>query len=515
VDHLLQFKWWNAEASCSNKNDGADEGGAYMEHLLKTGSIRDGVSRLLHQQLDESTKYPSEKASARAGKKGGLLIKKMLCCLRKHACMKKKLLLESKIKVLEKEAENLTFVVMEGRTQITATRKEHEALQTKLHNDLHKNYLITVQRNSLASQVKIMRKQRDCLSSTPRSTVGDMEVMKTEWDAMKLQIENLQGLCEDAAALIEELNTETTERDQPTDQEDDILLEAKSQAAYIEVVEDRDALKLEAEQLRGQCVDAAALKEQRDSLILKAEHQAANIVAIEKERDALKLETEQLRGQCKDSAALKEQTDTIIMEAKRQVANMVAIEKERDALKLEAEQLRSQCKDAAALKEQRDRLILEVKHQARNMKAIKEGRDMLKRETEQLRGQCKDTAALEKQRDNLIMEAKRQARNMKTIKEERDALKLEAEHFRCQCMDTAVLKEQLRIATVQRPELKEGRGVLVLIVTMFVICFSVGLLWTLRNSPNIYVSPFASLYKTLLSHNSTLSTAMPFHKIVV
>jgi hypothetical protein len=43
----------------------------------------------------------------------------------------------------------------------------------------------------------------------------------------------------------------------------------------------RDALFLEADQLRGQCKEAAALKNDRDSLILEFKRQAANILAIE------------------------------------------------------------------------------------------------------------------------------------------------------------------------------------------------------------------------------------------
>jgi L-lactate utilization protein LutB len=82
-----------------------------------------------------------------------------------------------------------------------------------------------------------------------------------------------------------------------------------------------------------------------------------NIMTIEKERDALKLEAEQLRGQCKEVVALKIDKDGLILEAKRQAANIMALEEERDPLKLEAEQLRGQSKDAAALKEQRDNLF--------------------------------------------------------------------------------------------------------------------------------------------------------------
>jgi hypothetical protein len=77
-------------------------------------------------------------------------------------------------------------------------------------------------------------------------------------------------------------------------------------------------------------MEAAALKEQRDNLMLETKRQAANIVAMENERDVLNLEAEEIRGKCTEAAALNKDRDRLILETKRQAANIVAIEKEKD-----------------------------------------------------------------------------------------------------------------------------------------------------------------------------------------
>jgi cell division protein FtsB len=328
-----------------------------MENLLKIGSITDEESPLLQQQSLEYIKHRSKKTSSRDTKKSGLLSKRNLFCFKKHSRKKKKLSLEREIKVLEEEARYLTFVIMYGRRHITVLKKEHEHLQTRLQNDWHKNDAISVERNSLVRQVKNMREKRDWLSSTARSTEGEVEVLKAERNALKLEVEKLRGHCKEAAALREGLNTLTAHCDEPseepTHQRDDLISEAKNEAAYIEAMQkDKNALKLEAEQLRGQCKDAAILKEARGRLILETKRQAREMTATKDERDAPKLEVEQLRGQCKDATILKEDRGRLILETKRQAQEMKAVKEERDALKLEAERLRGQCKDAAALKEQ-------------------------------------------------------------------------------------------------------------------------------------------------------------------
>jgi chromosome segregation ATPase len=440
VAHLIQFERWNEEASCSSKNDGADESGACMENLLKRGSIIDGVSPLLNQQSQEYTKHHSKRTSAPATKKRGLY----LCCFKKHSRKKVKLSLERKIKALEKEAGNLTLIIMYARRHITVLKKEHKDVRNKLHNELYRNDVINEERNSLVRQINIMREKRDWLSSTVRSTEADVEVLKAEREALKLEVENLRRQCKDAATLRERLNTITAHSYEPSEE----------------------------------------FTQQRDDLVSEAKSPAADIEAIQKDKDALKLEKEHLRGLCEEAAAFKEQLNTITTE--------------RDQLT-----------------QQRVYLILESKRPAGYTKTIKKVRDALKLETSYLQGQCKDAALLKEQRDRLTLEAKRQTMYTNVIEKEMAALKFEAEHLQGQCMDAAALKEQLNVAIVQRPKLRKGRGALVLIVIILVLCFSVGLLWTLRDSLNNYGTLFASPRKTSSYRNPTLATAVPSRIIIV
>jgi chromosome segregation ATPase len=301
-----------AEASSSSKNDFTHESGACMENLLKIGSITDKESLLLHQQSRVYTKHRSKKTSSRATEKSGLLTKKKLCSFNKNSRKKKKLSLEIEIKALEREARNLTFVIMYGRRHINFLKKKHEDLRKKLQNDWYKKDVINVERNSLVRQVNTMTEKWDWLSSTVRSTECEVKILKTERDLLKLEVEKLRGHCKDSAALGDGLSTLATHCDEPSEeprqQRDNLIPEAKNQAAYIETIQkDKNALKLEMEHLRTQCMDAAALKKDRDRLTLAARRQAKYTKDIEEEREALKLEAEHLRTQLMEVAALKEQ----------------------------------------------------------------------------------------------------------------------------------------------------------------------------------------------------------------
>jgi hypothetical protein len=456
-----------------------------MENLLRTGSITNEVSPDLRKQ---------KKKSKRKGKKKiRRLTRKMVSCLKKKGRKAKKLSLERKIKVLERDAENLFFIIMYGRKHITTLKHEHEALRKKLRNDLFKKDLICIEKKSLERQVKILREERDSLRATVRSAVTGAEVMKAgRDDTVKRDVTKLRGQRREATALGQKSNTITAQRDEPSndhsEERDDLTIEANGPSLHTVAIEkDKVALNLETERFRGHFPEAAALKEQanavsteRDEPMLEARRPPAYIAAPE-DSDALKLENEQIREPCTDVETLKEQRgghqleakretghaevrdvlkpeenelrsqhknasspkELLILETKRQARCSKAIKEERDALRLEVEHLRSQCNEVAALREQKDHLILEAKRQARHTKAIKEERDALRIEAERLQSQCNEAAALKEQRDHLILEAKRQARHTKAIKDERDALRIEVERLQSQCNEAAALKEQM------------------------------------------------------------------------
>jgi hypothetical protein len=404
----------------------------------------------------------------------------------KNSRKEKKLLLERNIRALQREAENLFFIIMYGRKHITDLKQEHKALRKRLCNDRFKKDLICIEKNSLTRQIKTLREQRDNLSSTVRSTVTGVRVIKTERnDTMTLDVDKLRGQRDKATALRRKSNTITAQRNEPSnkhsEKSDDLLLEAKGPAVATE--RDKVNLNVETEHVRGHFQETEALKEQtntvaternkikieRDEPVLEVRHPLECTVAPEKARDVLNIEIEQkeqrdehklkaisetgnlqvrdvlrpetkeLRSQSKDASEPKEH---LTLEDRRQARYSKVIKEEKEAPRFEVEHFRSQCNEVAALKRQEDHLVLEAKRKARYTKAIKEERDALKLEVEHFRSQCNEVAALKEQRDQLMLEAKRQARYTKAIKEERDALKLEVEHFRSQCNEVAALKEQ-------------------------------------------------------------------------
>ncbi|XP_033606924.1 interaptin isoform X2 [Cryptotermes secundus] len=205
--------------------------------------------------------------------------------------------------------------------------------QTTLHDDQYKTGVINTEINSLECRAKSNH-------FTVRSTVGDIEVLKTERDALELEVENLQSLREEVAALSEQLDNVIMERDQLTQERDDLILESERQAAVLEAMQkDNDALKHETEYLQGQCNNVAAIKEQLKTVTAEQQH-------LKEVRDNLQLQMEHLQGQCKDIAEMTEERN------KCQASGTKALEKARDTLKLETNVLQGQCNDAAALKEQ-------------------------------------------------------------------------------------------------------------------------------------------------------------------
>jgi chromosome segregation ATPase len=286
----------------------ADEGGVCMENLLKTGLTTDGVSSPLHQQFEEYTQHRSKRTDPRATKKSRLYIRGF----KKNSRKAKKLSLEREIKALEKHAEHLTFIIMYARKHITALMEEHKDVLKKLHCEWYKNDVINIERDSLVRQINILREKRDWLSSTVRSTEAELEVLKAQRDALKLEVENLRRHSKDAATLGKRLNTVTEHCDEPpeefTQETVDLILEPKRPEGHTKAIKKvRDALKLETNDLRVQYKDAETLKENRDSLTLGAKGEAKCTKTIKEERDALKLEAEHLQGQCIDAAAVKEQ----------------------------------------------------------------------------------------------------------------------------------------------------------------------------------------------------------------
>jgi chromosome segregation ATPase len=203
------------------------------------------------------------------------------------------------IKALDKELAVLRKKVLRYRPQTT------------LHDDQYETGLINTEINSLECQAK-----SDRLSST---------------------VENLQRLHEEVAALSEQLYIVVMERDQLTQERDDLIFKSEHQVAVMEAMQkDNDALKHETEYLQGQCNNVAAIKEQLKTVTAEQQH-------IKEVRDALQLQLEHLQGQCNDIAEITKERDKLILQHKRQASGTEAVEKARDALELETNVLQGQC----------------------------------------------------------------------------------------------------------------------------------------------------------------------------
>jgi hypothetical protein len=107
--------------------------------------------------------------------------------------------------------------------------------QTTLHNEQHKTDLINTEINSL-----------------------EYQVIKTERDALKLHVECLQDLFEEAAGLSDLLYNVITERNQLTQERDDLIRERD------QLSQERDDLIRERDQLTQERDD---LIRERDQLI--------------------------------------------------------------------------------------------------------------------------------------------------------------------------------------------------------------------------------------------------------
>jgi chromosome segregation ATPase len=288
--------------------------------------------------------------------------------------------------------------------------------------------------------------------------------------------------------------------DEVTEGRDALLLDAETNATIAEnVMKERDALKLEAEELRAKCKDSGEQEEQlyyltqkyrditreKDSLVLKVLTKTADNNVLKKERDALKLETKRLRAHCEKASLLEDQLkdlrvqrdfitkerDSFQYRFRRSEKDCKSIKKTMEALRVETEELRTKCKDYALLekqlntarqhcesmKKERNAFILKAQKVAQSRGAIRIERDALKLEVEHLRTKIED-ADMEEDKlncskqhcDNIEKE-----RGLYTLEARWAAKKLETEELRALCKKSAVLEEQLKYATEECESMTE------------------------------------------------------------
>lgn len=297
--------------------------------------------------------------------------------------------------------------------------------------------------NGLMQECKDMRQERDHLLSEVRIMAANRDTIKRDRDALKLEKNNLEAQHEKAALLEEQLNKERVQCDHIAKERDSFKLKSQRSGVNFKAMSKvMETLKVEAEELRAQCKQYALLQKQ-----LNAAQQQCENVKIE--RIAFVLRAQQL---AESRETMKVESDAL----KRETENLKAKIKETDLLQ---EQLNTANRLCDNMKRERDYLKLQARWAAGNRKAMTEDIHTLKLEIEQLRAQCKNNAVLEKQlqtvknqfenikreRNAFILKAQRTAADREAMRKERDHLKLVVDNLRAQRYDPSLQETQLDV----------------------------------------------------------------------
>jgi hypothetical protein len=255
-----------------------------------------------------------------------------------------------------------------------------------------------------------------------------------ESDAMNLETHEL----EDVSALRKQVCKLTEEKDA-------LILDVESKVAMIEnIKKERDALKLEVENIQVQRKDGTELEGRLNFLLQKCENitEERDVLLlgyrrIARERKALLLERRTLRDQCKDSTMLLEELNAL-----RVQSDLTA--KEKDSYKLRVRRLAAKC-------EAMEKAIEDQKVETEEVQAKFKYFVPLERELSTLRQQCKN---ITKERNAFMLRAQRKAESRVAMMIERDALKLEVEELRVKIKEIHLEEKQLCVARIQCQNLK-------------------------------------------------------------
>jgi hypothetical protein len=353
--------------------------------------------------------------------------------------------------------------------------------------------------------VSVMPEDRESpLLDTGICIADELDTMKKERDALQKEGEQLREQCKHAWEL--KKIADNISRDINI-----LLLEAEHEEEITQnIMQERDALRLEAEELRAKCKDSDEMEKQlnsviqnciditkeRDDLLLEGRTEAADKETINKAREALKIETQNLHAQLKTSALMRDklnvacdditkERDSYKSKCRRSEADCEDIRKVMKDLKFEREELEAQFNKYNLLKQQlntvkvqcdditkeRDAFELRSLSSEKNNKATKMIIEILKVKREELRAQFEDYALLEKrlntvrqqrddvkkERNGFILKTQRRAESRGSIMIERDALKLEIRNLRAKIKDADFLEKQLDAAKLLCDNMKRER----------------------------------------------------------
>jgi uncharacterized coiled-coil DUF342 family protein len=336
---------------------------------------------------------------------------------------------------------------------------------------------------------------------------GETETMVWERDALKMEVEELRDHIKDVWALKEQADKVTKERDA-------LVFEAELNAdVAVGLKKERDALRLEVEELQAQREESGELKKklnllmqqcekvtkERDALLSRTQNKAVDKDTIKKFRETLKLEKQNVRDQHEATVLLEKQLnnvrkqfnniakekDSFKLKSRHAEANCNAIRNATEALNFEIENLRAKCQDYDKLKEElihvkvqcddiakeRDSVKLRYRRSEANNKATRNAMEVMKVETEEIRPKLKNYTLLEKQlntlrqqcetiekeKNDFTLKAQKISESKRYIIIERDALKREAEILRDKIEYTDLLEKQIKATVVLRDNLNKER----------------------------------------------------------
>jgi hypothetical protein len=342
-----------------------------------------------------------------------------------------------------------------------------------------------------------------------------IDALYKQRDELIIETEKLRSQCEENALLEGKLNALILKCDRSAEDRDTYTLEAQSVAADIDAIaEERKAIRMKNQQLRAQCEQRALLEKQthalfvqyeknkrkRDALMSKFQDMEEDEEDIRMDKEAMKLQKDELQEQCKDSAQLKRQInaarvqcvyvnrdrEAMKLKVRRNIENRDAVMKDRDALKLERQRLKVQCEDSDMLPHELNFVSFQVRKMEEEtndlmskveaIEALKKERDALRIGIEKLRTKCKEGALLEgklnalndqrensaKERDAYMLEAQSVQDDIDGIDKENGAIRTEIEELRAQSKESALLEKQLNTLFVQYHRIKRNRNNLIL-----------------------------------------------------
>jgi chromosome segregation ATPase len=307
--------------------------------------------------------------------------------------------------------------------------------------------------SALRIQVGKLTEERGALILDAERKVAMLENIKKERDALKLEVQNVQVQRKDGAALEGRLNFLLQKCEDITEERDALLL------GYRRIARERKALLLERITLKDQCKDSTIMQQELNSLKVKSDH-------IEREKDCYKLRARRLAAKCEGMEKAIEDQKVEAEEIQAKFKYFVPLERELSTL-------RQQCKN---ITKERNTFMLRAQRKAESRVAIMIERDALKLEVDNLRTKIKEIHLEE----NQMCVARMQCQNFKgdgevfkseagwisasrdTMGPDMEALKLEIEGLCARCKTIITLENELNTVKQQCEEMEKERNTFVL-----------------------------------------------------